>query len=63
MGIKNKSKELMTKANVPVVPGYHGQEAAANLEALRKEAVKCVNAKHCKSCFTPIPTCHDSSLI
>lgn len=40
MGIKNKSKELMTKAKVPVVPGYHGQEAASDLELLTKEAIK-----------------------
>ncbi|XP_046836271.1 methylcrotonoyl-CoA carboxylase subunit alpha, mitochondrial isoform X2 [Vespa crabro] len=26
MGIKNKSKEIMAKAGVPVVPGYHGDD-------------------------------------
>ena len=26
MGIKSKSKEIMTDAGVPVVPGYHGTE-------------------------------------
>ena len=40
MGIKSKSKELMTAAGVPVVPGYHGKEAAENLEALQAEAMK-----------------------
>ncbi|ODN06084.1 Methylcrotonoyl-CoA carboxylase subunit alpha, mitochondrial [Orchesella cincta] len=40
MGIKNKSKELMIAAGVPVVPGYHGQEAASDLEALQQEALK-----------------------
>lgn len=40
MGIKSKSKELMTAAGVPVVPGYHGQEAANDMEALKKEALK-----------------------
>ncbi|CAG7832794.1 unnamed protein product [Allacma fusca] len=40
MGIKSKSKELMTAAGVPVVPGYHGQEAANDLVALQAEAQK-----------------------
>lgn len=40
MGIKNKSKELMIAAGVPVVPGYHGQEAASDLKALEQEALK-----------------------
>lgn len=42
MGIKNKSKELMIAAGVPVVPGYHGQSAASNLDALKEEALKLV---------------------
>jgi acetyl/propionyl-CoA carboxylase alpha subunit len=42
MGIKNKSKELMTLAGVPVVPGYHGSEAANDIEALKTEALKSV---------------------
>jgi 3-methylcrotonyl-CoA carboxylase alpha subunit len=40
MGIKSKSKELMTDAGVPVVPGYHGSAAANDMEALKKEALK-----------------------
>lgn len=30
----------MTAAGVPVVPGYHGQEAASDLQALEQEALK-----------------------
>jgi 3-methylcrotonyl-CoA carboxylase alpha subunit len=40
MGIKNKSKELMIAAGVPVVPGYHGQEAMNDMDALKVEALK-----------------------
>ena len=30
----------MTSAGVPVIPGYHGQEAASDIEKLKKEALK-----------------------
>ena len=40
MGIKSKSKELMIAAGVPVVPGYHGQQAANDLKLLKEEALK-----------------------
>ncbi|MBL4802163.1 MAG: acetyl/propionyl/methylcrotonyl-CoA carboxylase subunit alpha [Emcibacter sp.] len=34
MGLKDKAKEIMSKANVPVVPGYQGQDQAPdNLQA------------------------------
>lgn len=36
MGSKSASKEIMTNASVPVVPGYHGEEQS--LEHLKKEA-------------------------
>jgi 3-methylcrotonyl-CoA carboxylase alpha subunit len=36
MGSKSASKSIMTKANVPVVPGYHGQNQ--DPEVLKKEA-------------------------
>lgn len=36
MGSKSASKEIMEKAKVPVVPGYHG--AAQDFETFRKEA-------------------------
>ncbi|KAJ3202605.1 Methylcrotonoyl-CoA carboxylase subunit alpha, mitochondrial [Dinochytrium kinnereticum] len=38
MGSKSASKEIMIKANVPVVPGYHGAEQSP--EFLKKEAEK-----------------------
>jgi 3-methylcrotonyl-CoA carboxylase alpha subunit len=36
MGSKSASKEIMEKAKVPVVPGYHGK--AQDFETFRKEA-------------------------
>ncbi|KAI9193561.1 carbamoyl-phosphate synthase L chain, ATP binding domain-containing protein [Polychytrium aggregatum] len=36
MGSKSESKIIMTRANVPVVPGYHGENQSA--EHLKKEA-------------------------
>ncbi|KAJ3059491.1 Methylcrotonoyl-CoA carboxylase subunit alpha, mitochondrial, partial [Quaeritorhiza haematococci] len=36
MGSKSASKEIMTRANVPVVPGYHGEDQAP--ERLKREA-------------------------
>lgn len=36
MGSKSASKEIMTKAGVPVVPGYHGKDQS--MERLRLEA-------------------------
>ena len=36
MGSKSASKEIMEKARVPVVPGYHGEEQSE--EFLKKEA-------------------------
>nr|XP_050866201.1 methylcrotonoyl-CoA carboxylase subunit alpha, mitochondrial isoform X2 [Vespula vulgaris] len=38
MGIKNKSKEIMAKAGVPVIPGYHGDDQSN--ETLLSEAKK-----------------------
>ncbi|KAJ3114755.1 Methylcrotonoyl-CoA carboxylase subunit alpha, mitochondrial [Phlyctochytrium bullatum] len=38
MGSKSASKEIMIKAGVPVVPGYHGEEQS--VEFLKNEAVK-----------------------
>jgi 3-methylcrotonyl-CoA carboxylase alpha subunit len=38
MGSKSESKILMENANVPVVPGYHGEEQSE--ERLMKEADK-----------------------
>jgi len=43
MGIKSKSKELMTAAGVPVVPGYHGSQAANDINLLKQEALKYSN--------------------
>ncbi|KAH8885657.1 hypothetical protein GQ53DRAFT_750996 [Thozetella sp. PMI_491] len=37
MGDKARSKEIMTAANVPCVPGYHGEEQA--VEQLKEKAV------------------------
>lgn len=39
MGSKSASKEIMLKAGVPVVPGYHGENQ--NAEFLYEEAKKC----------------------
>ncbi len=39
MGSKSASKIIMTKAGVPVVPGYHGEDQSP--ERLAAEAVKC----------------------
>jgi 3-methylcrotonyl-CoA carboxylase alpha subunit len=39
MGSKSASKEIMTKAGVPVVPGYHGDDQS--VERFRSEANKC----------------------
>ena len=38
MGDKSRSKEIMTEAGVPCIPGYHGSEQEPN--ALEKEAEK-----------------------
>ena len=38
MGSKSESKMIMSAANVPVVPGYHGSNN--DLEFLEKEAEK-----------------------
>jgi 3-methylcrotonyl-CoA carboxylase alpha subunit len=38
MGSKSESKNIMQKANVPVVPGYHGE--SNDLEFLKGEAKK-----------------------
>jgi 3-methylcrotonyl-CoA carboxylase alpha subunit len=38
MGSKSESKKIMTAANVPVVPGYHGEDQAP--EKLFEEANK-----------------------
>eukprot|EP01133_Synstelium_polycarpum_P014582 gene14582-17242_t len=38
MGSKSASKDIMIKANVPTIPGYHGEDQA--FETLRSEAKK-----------------------
>lgn len=38
MGLKSESKRLMTEAQVPLVPGYHGEEQS--LELLREQSQK-----------------------
>jgi 3-methylcrotonyl-CoA carboxylase alpha subunit len=38
MGSKSESKNIMSKANVPIVPGYHGENQ--DLEFLKNEARK-----------------------
>ncbi|GAM24203.1 hypothetical protein SAMD00019534_073780 [Acytostelium subglobosum LB1] len=38
MGSKSASKDIMIKANVPTIPGYHGEDQA--YETLRSEAAK-----------------------
>ena len=38
MGSKSAAKDLMAKAGVPIVPGYHGE--AQELQALQREADK-----------------------
>ncbi|MEH6445717.1 MAG: biotin carboxylase N-terminal domain-containing protein, partial [Oceanospirillaceae bacterium] len=39
MGSKSAAKEIMSKADVPLVPGYHGDDQ--DPELLKAEAVKC----------------------
>lgn len=39
MGSKSAAKQIMSKANVPLVPGYHGDDQTP--EVLKKEAVNC----------------------
>lgn len=38
MGSKSASKDIMIRANVPVIPGYHGENQ--DIEVLRAEAKK-----------------------
>ena len=38
MGSKSESKNIMSKANVPIVPGYHGENQ--DLSFLMNEAKK-----------------------
>jgi 3-methylcrotonyl-CoA carboxylase alpha subunit len=38
MGSKSASKDIMIRANVPVIPGYHGENQ--DIEVLKKEAKK-----------------------
>ncbi len=39
MGLKDAAKKLMEKANVPVVPGYHGENQDADFLAMQAEKI------------------------
>lgn len=39
MGSKSEAKQLMEKAGVPLLPGYHGSDQ--DIETLQREALKC----------------------